>query len=147
MQIVHGAIKTGRKTIFVIVFRRMHCIKRKIHFVQMMLEHLMQKHDLPSFLSCSAGSVRNGWTGESSLAVQVSWGNTYMCGDHDSPSSRVFRASGAECSLLVGGSQVARVSPRLLKLGGGRRQVCPLEGEGLLRKMEEGICHLGGCVV
>lgn len=75
MQIVHGAIKIGRSTIFVTAFRRMHCIKREIHFVPMMLEHLMQKHDLQSFLSHSAGSVRDGWMGESSLAVQVSWGN------------------------------------------------------------------------
>lgn len=81
---------------------------------------------------------------EPSLAVQVSWGNTY---DHDSPSSRVFRASGAECSLSVRGSQVAHVSTHILRLGGGRGQVCPHVGEELLRKMEEGNCHLRSCEV
>lgn len=96
----------------------------------------------PSFPH-SAGSVANVWMAEPSLTVQVNWGTT--CVVTMVLQAPEFSEHLEQSSLAVGGSRVARVSTWILRLGGGRGQVCPHVGEGLLKKMEEGNCHLRGC--
>ena len=49
-------------------------------------------------------------------------------------------------SCLMGGSWVTHVPSRVLRLCECRRQVCPCVGEGSVRRMEEGSCHIGGLV-
>lgn len=110
----------------------------------------MQKHDLPpSLLSHSAGRVRNSWMGESLLAVEASWGNTHVViVTLQAPEfAEQLQQPGQSVSCLMGGSRVTGVPTRLLRLCGCRRQVCPCVGEGPVRRMEEGSCHIGGCSV
>lgn len=79
---------------------------------------------------------------EGNSAYHVTELGQWAHGDHDLPRSKVSRAAAAEEQRFL-----PHGVTHVLRLCVGTRQVCPCEGEGCLRRVQERSCCTGGSLV